>query len=961
MNRRGRPRTKNIVDIDEDNDYQNNFTADRGIYFSADGERRHEEVLNLRHKKRRLEPIELDDTLGQWVPVPDDDYEEDAHDMPAAVPSLAPTVLGKRKEYISTMNPILLFRPLKNFFLDELLRHEGLGDYLHNSFCAHCETQFASEKVAGDPWARIFKCYECGVFLQCKACCIAHHARSPLHVIKLGHGGFRCPVPDSAIHRLVVIEAPIIHQIRIRYCKCEKSDTADNLEQLLRNSWYPATVTDPVGNMNVRDFITALDRVTDTTAASGMSWLPERYKQFQRMARQWAFLWRLMRAGRGHDPTGVDATQLGECSVTCWACPYDGRNLPTNWRDVEPKFKFLYMLLLAVDANFRLKNRMRVNEIDDPSLGPGWGYWVEPHGYKRHVKKYVNEKDASTCIAFAALLQKDTRMTTGLRIREHGLCCHGGLRGFTLEMLTISYDIACQWKIHLAERNTNLPEDVKLKMDDVKIHLSFKMGVGKSDGEGVERVWAVLNPTAFSTKDAVGGSGQTLTLVKGKRCNIKGFEIVNRTVSKEVKNVWKKMIVDWLKDDSKPNPYTLSRKDCPSEAEVRLDVRKDEDALTAGGKAPLHGRSATAFLTAGIQIEDTQRRIRSELAGSVLVAADRANKIQEWRHTVLAKISTFRSLQKIYMPGAAAAISQAEAGRNSDVQPPKPENIKLWMPSQMDTDDSLRGCVPGLLGMETKLRVGQCENCLVSLRSRLHAKRFLIEFRNENVTGQVDSTRVGTLIGLVGERVQAHARRYRTGREALLALVGDEKYLHLRPLDDIDLTLDGDWGESDATARKKLAMLGLGRGVRAPRNAPGTSKRVMSWIWTAPGALEDGEARLHDSIRVEWARAQARKARWTEEVMVLREEMRRVLQYLSWQAEWWQARVASRTEGVSLELAAGMRAYALKQSAWDERLGRFFRAKWNLSARAVTQDLVEADAATLEDFFESELATELAT
>jgi hypothetical protein len=51
------------------------------------------------------------------------------------------------------------------------------------------------------------------------------------------------------------------------------------------------------------------------------------------------------------------------------------------------------MLLLAVDANFRLKNRMRNNEIDDPSLGPGWGYWVEPNSYKEHLKKYVSEKD----------------------------------------------------------------------------------------------------------------------------------------------------------------------------------------------------------------------------------------------------------------------------------------------------------------------------------------------------------------------------------------------------------------------------------------------------------------------------------------------------------------------------------------------------------------------------------------
>jgi hypothetical protein len=72
------------------------------------------------------------------------------------------------------------------------------------------------------------------------------------------------------------------------YCKCAKSDV-DNLEQLMRNAWYPATVTDPgtcatfqslesyrmynvVGNLNVWDYITALERFTDSTASSGMTW-----------------------------------------------------------------------------------------------------------------------------------------------------------------------------------------------------------------------------------------------------------------------------------------------------------------------------------------------------------------------------------------------------------------------------------------------------------------------------------------------------------------------------------------------------------------------------------------------------------------------------------------------------------------------------------------------------------------
>lgn len=46
--------------------------------------------------------------------------------------------------------------------------------------------------------------------------------------------------------------------------------------------------------------------------------------------------------------------------------------------------------------------------------------------------------------------------------------------------------------------------------------------------------------------------------------------------------------------------------DCPSEAEVRLQVRKDEEAAAASSKATLQGSSATAFLTGGIQIEDAQ-------------------------------------------------------------------------------------------------------------------------------------------------------------------------------------------------------------------------------------------------------------------------------------------------------------------------------------------------------------------
>lgn len=98
----------------------------------------------------------------------------------------------------------------------------------------------------------------------------------------------------------------------------------------------------------------------------------------------------------------------------------------------------------------------------------------------------------------------------------------------------------------------------------------------------------------------------------------------------------------------------------------------------------------------------------------------------------------------------------------------------------------------------------------------------------------------------MGDRVTASAEKYRKGRAALVALKGDGYAPHFRPLHETDIRLEGDNGESDAAAKKKLAMISAGRGARAPRTAPGQSKRTMSWIWTVKAGLGDAERDLHD-------------------------------------------------------------------------------------------------------------------
>jgi hypothetical protein len=45
----------------------------------------------------------------------------------------------------------------------------------------------------------------------------------------------------------------------------------------------------------------------------------------------------MKRAGRGHDPTGVNGMKAGALAVVCRACPLPGINLPDGWENVPPE------------------------------------------------------------------------------------------------------------------------------------------------------------------------------------------------------------------------------------------------------------------------------------------------------------------------------------------------------------------------------------------------------------------------------------------------------------------------------------------------------------------------------------------------------------------------------------------------------------------------------------------------
>ena len=53
------------------------------------------------------------------------------------------------------------------------------------------------------------------------------------------------------------------------------------------------------------------------------------------MVREWRHIKMAKRAGRAHDPSGINGTQPGGLSIPCRACPHPNVNLPHDW-DKEP-------------------------------------------------------------------------------------------------------------------------------------------------------------------------------------------------------------------------------------------------------------------------------------------------------------------------------------------------------------------------------------------------------------------------------------------------------------------------------------------------------------------------------------------------------------------------------------------------------------------------------------------------
>lgn len=326
------------------------------------------------------------------------------------------------------------------------------------------------------------------------------------------------------------------------------------------------------------------------------------------------------------------------------------------------------------------------------------------------------------------------------------------------------------------------------------------------------------------------------------------------------------------------------------------------------------------------------------------------------RRSLLKQIRELQGCQRVYIPGIADLLDVSQEDERLKDQP---EILKLWLPSQLSEDDRSAWCLPGISHLEFRFRYAQASDALAELR---RLRRLFQGTRDQNAKhtkSTSTTTRSQGILDRFHSRVKRVANRYRSARQALLALDPKE-------------TLAAGW---------KSYFLELNeRDIRGPdREADETSEGrfQQSWIWTVsypcnsvspdpppslvnptsphehqPPSMStvtsgkglDGSAadekERDQSHRAHWARAQARAERYEEEVTLTVEEMGRTLQYFKWKKSWWESLSSERAQSSNpppRSVQAGLHAYAHRQSYVYDKLIALFINRWHslLSARSL--------------------------
>ncbi|KAG6810168.1 hypothetical protein H0H92_013032 [Tricholoma furcatifolium] len=684
----------------------------------------------------------------------------------------------------------------------------------------------------------------------------------------------------------------------------------------------------------------------------------------------------------------------------------------TTFRALEhfELLSYLHALFLGIDANFRMKRKHVSNDARDPDIGQGFAYFVKEQPYKEYLAKndhFVEPK--STCSRHNAVNLSNAKpgvshAATGVGTIEcarHNmkrpnavgdLQFGESLSGRNLRMVYVSYDICCQWSIHLRERMLELDPSFFLHDDTVSIkfavpkwHLSahvencrtnyslhYTVGAARTDGEAPERGWAEVNPLASSTKEMGPGSRRDCMDAHFGDYNWRKIVVMGSTLYRKAKaaaidaaehaiahdeltatlpaatvSQWIIEVEAWEQTQNHPlssaatsssivNPYERKIQ-LPTQAAVRRKLAENEANAIASGKDVALDVNVTpsVLISMGLDLEAEQRSIKVETSAIWEHAKDRQKTKLQLRNNALSrKLTAWTDCQQLYMPAVISLRRNDSAAANSKSAPTPLHDYPLYLPSACLSKISFDR---GLADIEWDLRVAQANEALEGLRRNLQIRAYLFRFKDQNVRGQHANTRARHAIDNVQAKINVCAEEYRTAQRAIVALGGfldkvgwKHEFLQLEHADIRDVS-------------EKQDGLSVGRST-------------TSWIWRVRGSEEaaENDELFRDALRMEWCKSRARAMRFAEEVELLHEEMDRVLRFLAWKETTWNSRAGYWLKGATdiTPRVEGLIAYALRQAKIQADLASHFKHIWepvaqfSADARQLIADARESPAGT---------------
>ncbi|KAJ7897598.1 hypothetical protein B0H14DRAFT_3589450 [Mycena olivaceomarginata] len=803
-----------------------------------------------------------------------------------------------------------------------------------------------------------------------------------------------CPVPTPATNDdFVIVDIHGVLEVGLDYCGCGQG--GHPTVQLLRAQLWPATTTSPKtaatfavlrqyhllsfeSKCSALEFYQSLARQTDNLGLK-KRWksneirgktrdqLKDRYHEFLRMTREWR-----------HENAPEDKQFLDAVFLAIDAnFRLIRKDVSTEERD--PGLGKGYAFYEDVDV-YMSHVRRNWNQKQDRSHCVAHDAVDKPDREARGTASSgIGAVDCARHNMKRPLAVGDLQL--GERYINMDYMFFRSIVGLPLLRFFISYNIACQWHINIWRRlsayqdpsitTDREPESFKflvpkfhlpahIEACNLKFSFHLTRDVGQTDGEAPERRWANANPLARSTREMGPGARRdtlddhfndwnhkkiiALGITLAKKVEVAVEEMVRtrealadleESLGTESVVQWTEMATRWEADIDAPNPFETQHKDkhvAKVRAELAVEAAAREAAGTEAAGAVRGDMHITELVGMGLQLEDQQRVLGSDVASTGLHPTDGQRRAMIERTSKLRrKIFAWIEVQTKFFP-APKNIREVEDNTRAQMGAGEPilgiavSDVKLWLPSAIAVASQEEVPVDTeTYQHEYRLRVGQAQEALHEVRRLLLVRTHLYKLKDTHSRGVRANMRSNDKIAALNGQVQRAAEQYRAARRALeglgRVLKRTEWQRTLRELKPDDVR-----GLPKATfhdpERKKKGKTSRRRRKKQKK------EREMSWIWVAQGGHDPADPpSMNEAVRIEWAKVRARCHRWREEVDLLEAEMDRVKRYLVWRAQWWQGQVGRKTalEDAQLE---GESAYALRQAKTQARLGECFAEDW---------------------------------